>query len=261
MYGEADFQTCRENTILWTGRLNHSKDLNLLARMADDDLFIRAADNSPNLLPLLRSNPQLASSQDEHGYSLLHAAASYNHVDLLRTLVNEFHLDVNVKDEDGETPLFVAETVQVAQVLAEELGADITIKNEEGLTAEEKFRADGDSPTVADFLRECRLQKGAPEGQDAEANGDQPCDALFNNRLDLPSLPPNVSVKIDVTDEESAALGVDVDPEFKQRIEELAARDDFQGAEGQRQLKDLITDAVRSTGQTSHTRDVKKRVG
>lgn len=229
--------------------------------MADQVHFILAADNSPNLLPLLRSNPQLASSQDEHGYSLLHAAASYNHLDLLRTLINEFHLDVNLKDEDGETPLFVAETVQVAQVLAEELGADLTIKNDEGLTAEEKFRADGDSPTVADFLRECRLQKGAPEGQDAEPHGHQPCDALFNNHLVSPSLPPNVSVKVDVMDEESAALGVGVDPEFKQRIEELAARDDFQGAEGQRQLKDLITDAVRSTGETSHTRDVKKRIG
>lgn len=229
--------------------------------MADQIHFILAADNSPNLLPLLRSNPQLASSQDEHGYSLLHAAASYNHLDLLRTLINEFHVDVNLKDEDGETPLFVAETVQVAQVLAEELGADLTIKNDEGLTAEEKIRTDGDSPTVADFLRECQLQKGAPEGQDAEPHVDQPSDALFNSDLVLPSLPPNVSVKVGVMDEESAALDVDVDPEFKQRIEELAARDDFREAEGQRQLKDLITDAIRSNGETSHTRHVRGRIG
>lgn len=227
--------------------------------MADQIHFILAAENSPNLLPLLRSNPQLASSQDEHGYSLLHAAASYNHLDLLRTLINEFHADVNLKDEDGETPLFVAETVQMARVLAEELRADLTIQNDEGLTAEEKIRADGDTPTVADFLREYRLQKGSPEGQDAGPHGDQPSDALFNNDIVSSSLPPNVSVKVGVM-EESAALNDDVDREFKQRIEELAARKDFQGPEGQRQLKDLITDAVRST-ETSLTGDVKRRIG
>lgn len=229
--------------------------------MADQIHFILAADNSPNLLPLLQSNPQLASSQDEHGYSLLHAAASYNHLDLLRTLINEFHVDVNLKDEDGETALFVAETVQVVQVLAEELEADLTIKNDEGLTAEEKIRADGDSPTVADFLREYRLQKGPPEGQDAEPHTDQPSGALFNHDLVSASLPPNVSVKVGMMEEESATLDADVDPEFKQRIEELAARDDFQGAEGQRQLRDLITDAVRSTGETSHPGDVRRRIG
>lgn len=229
--------------------------------MADQDYFILAADNSPTLLPRLRSNPQLSSLQDEHGYSLLHAAASYNHLDLLRTLINEFHVDVNLKDEDGETPLFVVEIVQAAQVLAEELGADLSIKNDEGLTAEEKIRADGDFPTVADFLRECRQQRGAPEGRDAQPQDDQPSDAFFNKDLVSPSLPPNVSVKVGVMDEENAALDVDVGPEFKQRIEELAARDDFQEAEGQQQLKDLITDAVRSTGVTSHTMNVRRRVG
>lgn len=239
--------------------LNSSKNFTI-PNMADQH-FILAADNSPTLLPLLRSNPQLPSSQDEHGYSLLHAAASYNHLDLLRSLINEFHVDVNLKDEDGETPLFVAETVQAAQVLAEELGADLTIKNDEGLTAEEKIRADGDCPTVADFLRECRQQNGAPQAQDAEPHDHQPSDALFNNDLVSTSLPPNVSVKIGVMDEENAALDVDVGPEFKQRIEELAARDDFQEAEGQRQLKDLISDAVRSTGVTSNTMNVRRRIG
>lgn len=230
--------------------------------MVDQDYFILAADgDSLTLLPRLRSNPQLPSLQDEHGYSLLHAAASYNHPNLLRSLINEFHVDVNLKDEDGETPLFVAETVQAAQVLAEELGADLTIKNDEGLTAEEKIRVDGDFPTVADFLREFRQQKGAPEGQDAESHDDQPSDSFFNNDLVSSSLPPNVSVKFGVMEEENAALDVDVGPGFKQRIEELAARDDFQEAEGQRQLKDLITDAVRTAGVTSHTMNVRRRIG
>ena len=85
--------------------------------------YLLAADNSPELLPLLRSNPALASSQDEHGYSLVHAAASYNHLDLLRALVRDLHVDVNLKDEDDETALFVVETPEAAKVLVEELGA------------------------------------------------------------------------------------------------------------------------------------------
>ena len=72
--------------------------------------FLLAADNSPELLPLLRENPALASAQDDHGYSLIHAAASYNHLNLLRTLVRELHVDVDLKDEDDETALFVVET-------------------------------------------------------------------------------------------------------------------------------------------------------
>lgn len=103
------------------------------------DPFLLAADNSPALLPLLRQHPPKASKQDEHGYSLLHAAASYNHIPLLRSLVNEFDVDVNLKDEDGETCLFVTESVPVATCLVEELHLDTSITNDDGLTAVEKI--------------------------------------------------------------------------------------------------------------------------
>lgn len=82
--------------------------------------FLLAADNSSALLSLLRENPRKASLQDEHGYSLVHAAASYNRLDLLRALVREFDVDVNLKDEDDETALFVVETVEAAKLLVED---------------------------------------------------------------------------------------------------------------------------------------------
>ena len=218
--------------------------------MANQNPFILASDNSPNLLPLLRSNPSLASSQDSHGYSLPHAAASYNHLDLLRTLVNEFHVDVNIKDEDGETPLFVVETVEAAQCLLEELKADASVRNAEGMTAEEKIRTDGDNITISDFLREARLRTDSGADGDSsrtESNGDH-----------LPPLPPNVRMHLgSVEDEETLGDASQVNPEFRQRIEELAAREDFQGDEGQRQLRELITDAVRGAG--TDERDVRQR--
>jgi hypothetical protein len=220
--------------------------------MAQSNAFLLAADNSPNLLPLLRSKPELASSQDEHGYSLMHAAASYNHLDLLRALVNEFNVDVNIRDGDGETALFVVETVEAAQVLVEELHIDAEIKNVEGGTAEEKIREEGDFPTVADYLLETRTRTlGSSNGAPVTANGSQ--------RL-LP-LPPNVTINVDAVDASSVegADQVAVDPEFRRRIEELAAREDFHGEEGQKELRDLVTDAVRGVGGNSE-REVRRRL-
>ena len=200
------------------------------------NVLILAADNSPQLLPILRSNPSLASAQDDHGYSLVHAAASYNHLDLLRTLVQEFHVDPNVMDEDGETALFVVESVESAQCLLEEVGADPTVKNDEGMTAEEKIRAEGDYPTIADFLRESRVIGAPVAGKKCSTE----------NGLYPPPLPPNVKVHLGTMEDlQAVGEGSEADPEFRRRIEELAARDDFRGEEGQKQLRGLITDAIR----------------
>ena len=200
------------------------------------NIFTLAADDSPQLLLILRSNVSLASSQDNHGYSLLHAAASYNHLDLLRKLVHEFHVDPNIRDEDGETPLFVVESVEAAQCLLEELGADPKVKNDEGMTAEEKIRAEGDYPTIAEFLRESRVI-GIPAVGDVQsnANGQHP-----------PPLPPNVKMHLGTMEDSEAIEGTEADPDFRRRIEELAAREDFHREEGQKHLRDLITDAIRA---------------
>ena len=218
--------------------------------MTTPNVFTLAADDSPQLLPLLRANASLACSQDSHGYSLPHAAASYNHLDLLRALIQEFHVDVNITDEDGETPLFVVESVEAAQCLLEELKGDPTIKNAEGLTAEEKIRAEGDNVTIADFLAESRVRKSSLSDelpQDSHTNGH------------LPPLPPNVKMNLgSLEDEQSLGDISEADPEFKRRIEELAASDDFQGAEGQKQLRELIADAIKGGG--NEERDVRQRL-
>ncbi len=159
-------------------------------------------------------------------------------------------MDPNIKDEDGETALFVVESVESAQCLLEEVGADPTVKNDEGMTAEEKIRAEGDYPTIADFLRESRVI-GAPVAGEKYST---------ENGLYPAPLPPNVKVHLG-TMEDPQAVGeaTEADPEFRRRIEELAARDDFRGEEGQKQLKDLITDAIRGTGREDE-RQVRPRL-
>ena len=220
--------------------------------MAQKNPFLLAADNNPDLLTLLRSRPDLASSQDEHGYSLLHAAVSYNHLDLLHTLVNEFKVDVNIKDEDGETALFFAETVEAAQTLHEELHIDTASKNSEGLTAEEKIRIDGEFPTVADYLFACRAHERAEVGSGSIST------SMMHHP---PPLPPNVSVHVETMDATSQAAedSADIDLEFRGRIEKLAAREDFQDGEAQKELRDLIAEAVKGVGADAD-RDVRRRL-
>ena len=211
--------------------------------------FLLAADNSPQLLPLLRQEPSLASSQDEHGYSLIHAAASYNHLDLLRALVSELHVNVDLKDEDGETALFVAESMECAKVLVEELHASILTRGNEGKTAREKIEEDGDFPEVAVYLRMKEL-----EGISGQSNGGGRS-IKSDSRPPLP-LPEGISVNFATMVAEEDA-GEVVDPEFRRKIEELAQHDDFQGEEGQRQLRQLITEAIR--GEVGQQRDVRRR--
>ncbi|KAK7416136.1 hypothetical protein QQZ08_012113 [Neonectria magnoliae] len=199
--------------------------------------FLLAADNNPALLPLLRENPELASSQDEHGYSLVHAAASYNHLDLLRALATEFHVDVDLKDEDDETALFVVETEDAAQVLVEELGASIGHIGSEGLTAREKIEAEGDFPAVATYLAKIE----AKLGDDLESTAA----AILPEAI--PSPPEGMPITIGAVDQVQDILG-EADPEFRRRIEELAQRDDFNTPQGQADLRKLVEEAIMGEG-------------
>ena len=220
------------------------------ATMAHNNPFLLAAENSPTLLQLLRSNTSLASKQDEHGYSLLHAAVSYNHIELLRSLVNEFQVNINLKDEDGETCLFVAETLPITQCLVEELHIDVEVQNDEGMTAMEKIAQEDDFPELAAYLQ---TVSGGPTDSDSLAG--EVVGGSSNRPLPLP---PNITVDIGtMTDGLVNGEAQEPDPEFKGRIEELAAKDNFHDEEGQRELRNLITDAVRDVGEN---RDVRRRM-
>ncbi|POR39003.1 Ankyrin repeat-containing protein P1E11.10 [Tolypocladium paradoxum] len=200
--------------------------------------FLLAADNSPSLLPLLRENPALASAQDEHGYSLIHAAASYNHLDLLRALVREFHVDVNLKDEDDETSLFVVETLEAAKALVEELAVDAQHRSSEGLTAREKIEAEGDFPAVAAYL-------AAVERNNADDSVESVAAAAIPDVIN----PPPEGMKLTVgTMDQAEHVPSQVDPEFRRRIEELAQRDDFDTPTGQADLRKLVEDAIMDQG-------------
>jgi ankyrin repeat protein len=217
-----------------------------------DNPFLLAADNDAALLPLLRATPGLASAQDEFGYSLVHAAASYNHLDLLRALVRELGAPVDMRDQDGETALFVVETVDAARVLVEELGADVAARNADDppMTAREKIEDEAEFPRVAAYLAGVEEARGL--GRDGAAAAAATTAATTTNHaaaaaepsssLAAGSLPEGVRLSVGAMDDDSA--GEVVDPEFRRRIEELAQRDDFASPEGQAELRRLVEEAL-----------------
>lgn len=208
--------------------------------------YLLAADNPAALLDLLREDPTLASGQDEHGYSLIHAAASYNHLDLLRSLVREYNVPVDLKDEDGETALFVVELTNVAKVLIEELGLDPKIKNDEGVTAGAKILAEDEFPAVARYLAQFETGQGADLRNGGTTNGNAVAQSE-DLAMDLPPPPEGLQVRVG-TMPEQAETTLEVDPEFRRRIEELSAREDFDTPEGQAALRQLVEDTIADQG-------------
>lgn len=191
--------------------------------------FLLAADNHPDLLPLLRQNPSLASAQDEHGYSLVHAAASYNHLDLLRALITDLKVDVNLTDEDGETALFVVETLDAAKLLVEECNASLSLRNDDGQTAREKIVAENDYPEIAGYLA---LAEAAQTPEVALATS-----GLIADPANMPAVPEGLKVTVGTMDESEAG---EADPAIRSIIEELAKRPDFDTPEVQAEVRQLV---------------------
>ncbi|KAJ5762031.1 uncharacterized protein N7511_005413 [Penicillium nucicola] len=216
--------------------------------MVQSNILVLAADNPTAVLEQLRANPSIASYQDESGYSLLHASASYGHVDLLRALVNEFHVNVNLLDEDEETCLFVTESPEIARCLVEELKVDYNHKNKsDNFTAVEKMEADDESPQVIAYLRE--VVGGAPAQPDS-------------GMLNPPPRIPNSDMKVNIgtmTEDEATAGASEPDPEFKRRIEELATREDYYSEEVQNEVRELVKDAMAGSNIEAMERELRRR--
>lgn len=213
------------------------------------DLLLNLIDTRPEaILTSLAQHPHLASARDAHGYSLVHAAASYNQLSVLRDLVQKYHADVNILDEDGETPLFAAEKTEVAKCLVEELGADVTIRNAQGNTAEEKIgEEESEAHQVYQYLSSRRTGSDPAPAGVIETEGLHP----------PPPLPHGVKINIGTMEEDTADAP---DPEIRRRIEELAARDDYQSDEVQRQLRELVQDVVSGIGGQDGGPSAKRRI-
>ncbi|KAK3725114.1 hypothetical protein LTR37_000625 [Vermiconidia calcicola] len=233
-----------------------------------DRLLNLVPDAPSSVLSHINNHPELASQQDAHGYSLLHAATSYGHLDLLKALIYDHHVDPNMVDEDGETCLFNAESVEFAKQLVE-LGVRFGIQNNDGQTASEKLDDEDEQPEVAAYLKQFAEQSSptVTSGNDHTAgstsstvNGNATITNGETNGIHPPPPLPG-GVQVNVGTMHANEVGGEPDPEFRRRIEELAARQDFEGEEGQRQLRDLIADAVSGLNEEGQGPASRRRLG
>lgn len=115
----------------------------------------------------------------------------------------------------------MCELVEVARVMIEELGADVTVKNQEGLTAAEAIRDEGDCDDLAEYLESVTPgvvrredETGALEytefrdGEDGEERG----------------LPPGTAARIDEIMRLEQEDGVNRDEELRNIVTEAILR-------------------------------------
>lgn len=93
----------------------------------------------------------MVNSQDSLGYSLLHAAVSWNHVEIVKFLLDH-HADISIKDQDGDTPLHYCEDPEIAKMLIEH-GADPLCRNGEGLLPIQVASED-DRESMVNYLKQ-----------------------------------------------------------------------------------------------------------
>ncbi|WWD01415.1 hypothetical protein V866_008359 [Kwoniella sp. B9012] len=119
------------------------------ASSSGKNLWVAASDGDLERVQYLIENEGFTpNDKDSNAYTPMHAAASYAHLELLTYLLSKGG-DINIPDDDGETPLFVVETLEAARLLVEN-GAEVGWKNEDGLTAIDQLQED--HPEIASYL-------------------------------------------------------------------------------------------------------------
>ncbi|KDQ57188.1 hypothetical protein JAAARDRAFT_35792 [Jaapia argillacea MUCL 33604] len=88
------------------------------------------------------------NAPDQNTYTPMHAAASYGQLQILDYLISQGG-DVNITDEDGDTPLYTVENLETATYLVEH-GALIERQNNEGTSPAEHLQED--FPAIASYL-------------------------------------------------------------------------------------------------------------
>jgi ankyrin repeat protein len=115
----------------------------------------KAAENgtTDEILRLWRENGATldVEHRDGFGSTPLHCAAYYGHGEACRALISTCRARIDSRDLFGNTPLILAAAnnkLQCVEVLME-LGADITLRNDEGKTALEWAREKGHAEVAA----------------------------------------------------------------------------------------------------------------
>jgi len=106
-----------------------------------ENIWVAASDgNIITVKTLIETGVHAVNEQDGNGYSAIHAAASYGHEELIRYLIS-IGANVNLKDNDGDTPILLCEEPEIFTIL-KSYGADPTAVNDLGQGIFEKVVED-----------------------------------------------------------------------------------------------------------------------
>jgi len=118
-----------------------------------NNIWVAAADNDFDTVKnYISSGNFTPNSKDPNGYTPIHAAVSYGHVDLLKYLIEQGG-DINIQDAEGDSPLHHVEDLNTAKLLVETYKADWKLKNNEGQIPADYIEEDDEFPEVVQYLR------------------------------------------------------------------------------------------------------------
>lgn len=210
-----------------------------------NNIWIAASDGRLDTVKEYISKGQSANDADPNGYTPIHAAASYGHVELLKYLIQEAGGDINITDADGDTPLHTVESAKVARFMIEELGADSKIKNDEGQTALQKIEEEDEFPEVLEYLKSLEVQNilKSKDSYSVEAS----------------VLPDTTSVRYtyqkSTEDDEPEGQPL-VDPEQRKRLEEIMTTNENDREEN---LRAFVHEMIQGRFEPSEDDQTKRR--
>ncbi|KAI0368749.1 ankyrin [Pilatotrama ljubarskyi] len=115
----------------------------------EKNIWVAAGDGDlERVRELIEVHSMSPNMPDPNTYTPMHAAASYGHLNVLEYLISRGG-DVNVTDNDGDTPLYVVENIETARFLVEH-GATVNRQNDEGISPAQYLEED--FPAVAAYL-------------------------------------------------------------------------------------------------------------
>lgn len=199
--------------------------------MSQMNIWIAASDgNIDYVRENISSGKHTANDADPNGYTPMHAAASYGHIDLLKYLVSVGG-DVNLKDADGDTPLHAVEDVKTAATLVEEMNANWRLKNAEGQTPLAVAEDDDEYPELIAYFRSLMGSSIIPDTETvAESSDKTKTDESSSSQQIEPSLieelyaNPSISLSYkNMTDDEMKddESGLDFDENQRKEIETI----------------------------------------
>lgn len=196
------------------------------------NIWVAAADNElKTVVEYLDSGKFTLNSKDPNGYTPIHAAASYGHVDLLRLLISRGG-DINIQDNEGDSPLHHVEDLNTAKIMISEFNADYKLKNNDGQTPADYIEEDDEHPELVIYLRS--LAHDNPSHNDSQVDQDS-----FLASLPAPGNIDGHQIRYTMQNDELADC-IEIDEETRRkRIEAILESENPEEA-----LRDLVRNAV-----------------